>query len=277
MTKSILFWLLTAVLLTAAPPANSQQLKTVPRIGYLVSTDAARDSTRAEAIRLALRELGYIDGQTIAIEYRHAEGKSDRFPEHAAELVRRKVDIIIVAGGTLMVQAAKNATKTIPIVMTGGGGDPVKAGLIDSLARPGGNITGLTILTGELGGKRLELFKEAVPKVARLAVLYEPANPSSVIELKEVQTAARAMGLTVQPREARAAEDFEKVFAVLNKQRPDGLYVTGGALVNNNQKRTIDYALKSRLPSAYARREFVDMGGLMSYGADLTDSYRRVA
>jgi putative ABC transport system substrate-binding protein len=161
--------------------------------------------------------------------------------------------------------------------MTGGGGDPVKAGLIDSLARPGGNVTGLTILTGELGGKRLELFKEAVPKVARLAVLYEPANPSSVIELKEVQTAARALGLTVQPWEARAAEDFEKVFAALTKQRPDGLYVTGGALVNNNQKRTIDYALKSRLPSTYARREFVDMGGLMSYGADLADSYRRVA
>ena len=277
MTKSFHFWLLITILLTATPPADAQQPKTVPRIGYLVSTDAARDSTRAEAIRLALRELGYIDGQTIVIEYRHAEGKSDRFPEHAAELVRRKVDIIIVAGGTLMVQAAKNATKTIPIVMTGGGGDPVKAGLIDSLARPGGNVTGLTILTGELGGKRLELFKEAVPKVARLAVLYEPANPSSVIELKEVQTAARALGLTVQPWEARAAEDFDKVFAALTKQRPDGLYVTGGALVNNNQKRTIDYALKSRLPSTYARREFVDMGGLMSYGADLADSYRRVA
>ncbi len=277
MTKSFHFWLLITILLTATPPADAQQPKTVPRIGYLVSTDAARDSTRAEAIRLALRELGYIDGQTIVIEYRHAEGKSDRFPEHAAELVRRKVDIIIVAGGTLMVQAAKNATKTIPIVMTGGGGDPVKAGLIDSLARPGGNVTGLTILTGELGGKRLELFKEAVPKVARLAVLYEPANPWSVIELKEVQTAARALGLTVQPWEARAAEDFEKVFAALTKQRPDGLYVTGGALVNNNQKRTIDYALKSRLPSTYARREFADMGGLMSYGADLADSYRRVA
>ena len=257
--------------------AEAQQPKKVPRIGYLVSTEPGRDSSRSEAIRLALRELGYIDGQTIAIEYRYAEGKLDRFAELAAELVRLKVDIIVVAGGTLLVQAAKNATKTIPIVMTGGGGDPVEASLIDSLARPGGNVTGLTNLAGELGGKRLELFKEAVPKVARLAVLYEPFNPSSVIELKEVQTAARALGLTIQPWEVRAADDFEKVFAALNKQRPDGLYVTGGALVNTNQKRTIEYALKSRLPSVYARREFVDIGGLMSYGADLADSYRRVA
>ena len=154
--------------------AAAQQPKKVPRIGYLSTTDPASDSARAEAIRLALRELGYIEGQNIAIEYRYAEGKLDRFPELAAELVRLKVDIIVVAGGAELVRAAKNATKTIPIVMAGSGTDPVEAGLVESLARPGGNVTGITSLSGELGGKRLELLKEAVPKLARVAVLYDP-------------------------------------------------------------------------------------------------------
>ena len=171
-----------------------------------------------------------------------------------------------------------NATKTIPIVMVGGGADPVEAGLVESLARPGGNVTGITNLSTELGGKRLELLKEAVPKLARVAVLYDPADPSSVLEVKEVlPVAARALGLTIQPWEVRAADGFEKVFAALNKQRPDGLYVGGGPLMAANRKRIADFALKSRLPSMYVTREFVDAGGLMSYGADLADSYRRVA
>ena len=157
---------------------EAQQPKKVPRIGYLSATDPATESTRSEAIRLALRELGYIEGQNIAIEYRYAEGKHDRFPELAAELVRLKVDIIVVAGGDRPIQAAKNATKTIPIVMTGSGSDPVEAGYVESLARPGGNVTGITNLARELGGKRLELFKEAVPKLARVAVLYDPAIPA---------------------------------------------------------------------------------------------------
>ena len=147
-------------------------------------------------------------------------------PELAAELVRLKVDIIVVAGGDRLIRAAKNATKTIPIVMTGAGADPVEAGLVESLARPGGNVTGITLLTRELGGKRLELLKEAVPKLARVAVLYDPATPASVLEVKEVlPVAARALGLTLQPWEVRVADDFEKVFAAMNKQRPDGLYV----------------------------------------------------
>jgi putative ABC transport system substrate-binding protein len=162
--------------------------------------------------------------------------------------------------------------------MMGAGADPVKTGLIESLARPGGNVTGLTNLTGELGGKRLELFKEAVPKLARVAVLYDPATPASVLDVKEVlPAAARALKLTIQPWEIRAADGFEKVFAALNKQRPDGLYVAPGPLTLANRKRIPDFALKSRLPSMYVRREFVDAGGLMSYGADLADSYRRVA
>jgi putative ABC transport system substrate-binding protein len=224
-----------------------------------------------------LRELGYIEGQNIAIEYRYGEGKLDRLPGLAAELVRLKVDIIVV-GGDPGIRAAKNATKTIPIVMTGPGSDPVEAGHVESLARPGGNVTGLTTLSRGLGGKRLELLKEAVTKVARVAVLYDPAESRGVHEVKEdLPVAARALGLTVQPWEVRGADGFEKVFAALNKERPDGLYVSGGALMNNHQKRTADFALKTRLPSTYNNKQSVDAGGLMSYGADLADSYRRVA
>ena len=229
MHKKITRLALCALLLALPFPAQAQQPKKVPRIGYLSASDPASESARAEAIRLALRERGYIEGQNIATEYRYAEGKRDRFPELAAELVRLKVDIIVVAGGTRTVRAAKNATKTIPIVMTGGGDDPVEAGLVESLARPGGNVTGLTNLSRELGGKRLELLKEAVPKLARVAVLYDPATPASVLEVKEVlPVAARALKLTLQPWEVRAADDFERVFAALSKQRPDGLYVLAG-------------------------------------------------
>ena len=197
--------LVVVVLLAVrATSPTAQQPKKVPRIGYLSPRDPATESARAEAIRLALRELGYIEGQNIAIEYRYAEGKRDRLPELAAELVRLKVDIIVAAGGTVSVRAAKNATKTIPIVMTGAGTDPVEAGLVESLARPGGNVTGITNLSRELGGKRLELLKEAVPKLARVAVLYDPAVPASVLEVKEVlPVAARALGLTVRPWEVR--------------------------------------------------------------------------
>ena len=191
--------------------------------------------------------------------------------------MRLKVDIIVVSGD-IPVRAAKNATKTIPIVMLGTGSDPVEAGLVESLARPGGNVTGITNFTRELGGKRLELLKEAVPKVARVAVLYDPALPPSVLEVKEVlPVAARALGLTIRSWEVRGADGFEKVFAALNKQRPDGLYVPGGPLMAANGKRIADFALKTRLPSMYNSREFVEAGGLMSYGADLADSYRRVA
>ena len=269
---------LATLFLTTASLAQAQQPKKVSRLGYLSNTDAATDSPRAEGIRLALRALGYIEGQNIAIEYRYAEGKVDRAPEHAAELVRLKVDIIVVASGDPWIRAAKNATKTIPIVMAGQGSDPVRAGHVESLARPGGNVTGLTTLGRELGGKRLELLKEAVPKLARVTVLYDPAILQNFREVKELlPAAARALRLTIQPWEVRAADDFERVFATLNKQRPDGLYVPGGPLMIANQKRIVAFALKSRLPSVYNGRRFVDAGGLMSYSADLADSDRRVA
>jgi putative ABC transport system substrate-binding protein len=266
------------MLLALGLPAAAQQPNKVPRIGYLASADAATESARAEAIRLALRERGYIEGQNIAIEYRYAEGKRDRVPELAAELVRLKVDIIVVAGGDTLIRAVKNATKTIPIVMVVSGADPVEAGFIESLARPGGNITGLTNLDRELEGKRLELLKEAVPKVARVAVLYDPASPITVREVKEVlPVAARALKLTIQPWEVRGTDDFERVFAAMGKQRSDGLFVLNSPLTRPNAKRIANFALKSRLPSIYGSREFVDAGGLMSYAADLAESYRRVA
>jgi putative tryptophan/tyrosine transport system substrate-binding protein len=258
--------------------AQAQQTKKVPRLGYLSALDPARESARSEAIRLALRERGYIEGQNIAIEYRYAEGKLERTPELAAELVRLNVDIIVAAGGDSVIRPAKNATKTIPIVMTGGGNDPVEAGLVESLARPGGNVTGLTNLSGDLGGKRLELLKEAVPKLARVAVLYDPAITASVREVKEVlPVAARVLRLTIQPWEVRAADDIATVFAAINKQHPDGLYVSAGPQMRTNEKQIVGFALKSRLPSMCAQRQVVDAGGLMSYGADAADSYRRVA
>jgi putative tryptophan/tyrosine transport system substrate-binding protein len=196
--------------------AQAQQPKKVLRLGYLSVSDPATESTRSEGIGRALRELGYIEGQNIAIEYRYAENRREQRPELAAELVRLKVDIIVVAAGSESVRAAKNATKTIPIVMTGGGDDPVEAGLIESLAHPGGNVTGITLLARELGGKRLLLLKEAVPKLARVAVLYDPAVPASVTEIKEdLPIAARALKLTLQPWEVRAVDDFEKVFAAM--------------------------------------------------------------
>src|SRR5262245_10423649 len=278
MKKKITVLIVSALLFALCRPLSAQQPKKVPRIGYLSATDPATEYSRSEAIRRGLGERGYIEGHDIAIEYRYAEGKRDRGAELAGELVRLKVDLIVVSGGGNWVEVAKNATKTIPIVMAGGGADPVKAGLIESLARPGGNITGLTNLTGELGGKRLELLKEVVPKLARIAVLYTPASPSNVLEVKEIlPVPARALGLTIRPWQVRAAGGFDKVFAALDKERPDGIYVLEGPLMNADQIRIVGFASKSRLPSMYVRREFVDVGGLISYGADREDSYQRVA
>jgi len=271
--------LLVGLTLASASLAAAQQPKKVLRIGYLVGGDPTTESARSEGIRLALRELGYIEGQNIASEYRYAEAKQDRYPELAAELVRLKVDIIVVTGGgPLGIQAAMSATKTIPIVMTGSGLDPVEVGFVESLARPGGNVTGLSALSGELDGKRLELLKEAVPKVARVAVLYGSASQSRVLDVKEdLPVAASALRLTIQPWEVRAAEGFDRVFAAMGKQRPDGLYVIGSPLMNTNLKRITGFALKSRLPATYSFRAAIDAGGLMYYGADQADSYRRVA
>jgi len=269
--------LVAVMLLAAGVIAEAQQATKIWRIGCLTSGSTVTESGRAEGTRLALRERGYVEGQNIVTEYRYAEGKFDRAPALAADLVRLKVDVIVVTGGTRWVEAVRNATRTIPIVMAGGGIDPIEAGLIESLARPGGNVTGLITLVGELNGKRLELLKEAVPKLARVAVLYDPDRTGNVGELKEMQTVARALKLTIQGWAVRGADGFEKVFAAMGKQRPDGLYVLQGRLMTLNQKRITDFALKSRLPSMYVNREYAEAGGLMYYGADLSENYRLVA
>ena len=256
--------------------AQAQQPKKIYRMGYLSSLSSSSESSRAEAIRLALRELGYIEGQNIVIESRYGEGKLNRASELAAELMHRNVDIILITGGTNWIRAAKDVTKTIPIVMVNSVLDPVEEGLVESFARPGGNVTGLTLLSKELSGKRLELLKEAVPKLVRVAVVYDPVSAPNEVK-EELPIAARGLGLTVRSWEVRVTDDFDRIFAAMGKQRPDGLYLPTGALVRDNAKRIADFALKSGLPSVYPYSEAVDVGGLMSYSADLRNNYQRVA
>jgi ABC-type uncharacterized transport system substrate-binding protein len=280
MNKKITVPTLSALLFALCFSAEAQQVKKVFRIGYLSANAPATDVIRAKAVRQALNESGYVEGQNIAIEYRYADGKLDRLPELAAELIRLKVDVIIAAGGDTVILPAKQATKTIPIVMTGSGSDPVKAGFVESLARPGGNVTGITSFSTELGGKRFEVFKEAIPKAARVAVIYDPAAPGGTREVKEdLPVVARALGLTVQPWEVRSSDALEKVFTGLNKERADGLYLRSGGpgLRADSEKRIIDFTLKRQLPSMYTNRRAIDVGGLMYYGADVLDNNRRVA
>jgi len=272
--KIVQFAALGALLVTLSCPVQAQQGAKIPRIGML-----RWDSPSNPIIgvfREELRNLGYLEGKNILFEYRFAEGKIDRLPYLAAELVRLKVDILVAAGGTAA-RAAKNATKTIPIVMVGVGVDPVATGLVESLARPGGNVTGFTLLAVETSSKRPELLKEAVPKLIRMAVLYNPAEQGNLTEVNQVQTAARPLGLTIQSWEVRGTDDFESVFAAMGKQRPDGVYVAGGPLMNANERRIVGFALKSRLPSVYDRNEAVEAGGLISYGTDRLHQYRRAA
>ncbi len=257
--------------------AEAQQPKKVFRIGYLSNTYPSVESTRSEAVSKRLRELGYLEGQNTSIDYRYGEGRRDRGPKLAAELVALNCDVIVVAGGYSWIRAVMDATKTIPIVMTGGGLDPVDAGLIKSLARPGGNVTGITNLTTDLVGKRLEVFKEALPKLQRVAVLYESTNPAAERAKKDLPNLARALKLTLQTWEVKTTDDFEKVFAGMLKQRLDGLFVVGGGgLLDANRERIVNFTLKNRLPSMLSRRE-IEAGGLMSYSADVEDNYRLIA
>jgi putative ABC transport system substrate-binding protein len=276
MRASIVRLALGALLVALSVPAAAQQPEKVYRIGILAgSAQALGWQPRNEALQQGLRELGYVEGQNVILEYRYAAGNVARFPELAAELVRVNVDLI-VASGQPGVLAAKRATPTIPIVMTVPT-DPVETGIVESLARPGGNITGFTSLTIETAAKRLELFKATVPRLVRVAVLYDPANPFNALHAKAVQTAGPALGLTVQLWEVRGTDDFERVFAELSQERPDGLYVPGGPLIGANANRIVDFVVKSRLPSVHDDKDSVESGGLMSYAADPVDQYRRVA
>jgi putative ABC transport system substrate-binding protein len=219
--------------------------------------------------------LGYIERKNIIIEYRYAEGSSDRFTEFAAEFVRLKVDVIL-SGSTIAIRAAKKLTETIPVVMTGTG-DPVGTGLVASLSRPGGNVTGLSSVGPDLNTKRLELLKEAVPGALRVAVLFNGANPSNVTALKEVEIAARSLGVQIHPSDARDTSDFERAFDVATRQRANALLVQRDPRNNSHRAQIVALASKSKLPGMYPGVEYVDAGGLMSYGVSSTDLYRRAA
>jgi putative tryptophan/tyrosine transport system substrate-binding protein len=266
--------LIGVTLLTVAVIVEAQPQAKVSKIGWL-SGRTASNSIGQEVLVRMLRDLGYVEGKNIAFEYRYANNKLDRFPALADELVRLKVDVLLTPG-TPGALALKNATKTIPIVFTDVT-DPVAAGLVASLARPGGNITGFSSLEAVLAGKRLELLKEAVPKISRVAVLWNPHDPSSAQQWKESQLAARELGLQLHSMEVSSADQFESAFKKANQVRSSALFVVSSALAFSNQNRIVDLAIKNRLPAIYTRGDFAESRGLISYGPDQAERFRRVA
>jgi ABC-type uncharacterized transport system substrate-binding protein len=267
---------LTGGLLAAPLAAEGQQAAKVPRIGYLALNPAANPHLH-EAFRQGLRDLGYVEGRNVVIEYRDAEGKPERLPTLAAELVALKVDVL-VAQPTVAALAAKQATRTLPIVFPVA--EPVTSGLVTSLARPGGNITGLSVLAPEMVGKGLELLKQAVPGVSRVAVLWDPsAFPERTAKYmrKEVEVAARALGVRLEFVEARRPEDFDRAFSDMTRARAGALTVSGGSMFFSERRRLVDLAAKNRVPAVYQWREAVDAGGLMAYGPSVPDLFRRAA
>jgi putative ABC transport system substrate-binding protein len=262
-------------LLAAPLAAKAQQAAgKVPRIGFLFS-GASGPAREVDTFRQGLRDLGYIEGQNIAIEYRFAGGQVERLPELAAELVRLKLDVI-VAPYTPPALAAKRATSTIPIVFAVVA-DAVGAGLIANFARPGRNITGLTSSSAELGGKRLELLKQVVPKASRVAVLYNPADRSNVLVLKQLQESAPTLALTLQPLEVREPREFEGAFLAMTRERAHAMFGTPGVLTFEHTKVLVDLAAKRRIPAMWGHRQFVDAGGLMSYAVNVYDQIRQTA
>jgi putative tryptophan/tyrosine transport system substrate-binding protein len=268
------FSLLSALLFALSASAEAQQQAKVPKIGWLGVRPVSSD-TILELFQRMLGELGYVEGKNIAFEYRSADNKLDRLPTLADELVRLKVDVLVTPGGTETL-AAKNATRTIPIVFVNVD-DPVAVGLVDSLARPGGNITGLTNIATALAGKRLELLKETIPKLIRVAVLWNPQGATSAQQWKETQLSARQMGLQLHSMEVSSANKYESAFKEAIKARSAALAVTLHPLANSNQKRITDLATKSQLPAIYPRGDWIASGGLMSYGPDWAEPYRRAA
>jgi putative ABC transport system substrate-binding protein len=278
MRKKTICFALCAMLLAFSFPVEGQLPAKVSRVGVIRPERAGNPTGErlVDAFRQGLGKLGYVEGQNIALEIRWFEGKRDRLPEVTSELVQLKVDVI-VAGGTSVTRAAKKATSTIPIVMWGVGGDVVAEGLVASLARPGGNITGLTTLSTELSGKRLELLKETVPKVSRVAVLSNPDNPEHASRLNETEGAAKVLGVALQTLKVRTPKDIESAFGTTAKERTGALIVLSDALFNAHRTQITELAIKSRLPTIYASAEFVEVGGLMSYAPNLLDLSRRAA
>ena len=255
--------------------AQAQQPAKMARIGILTPDSISSRADLFETFRQGLRELGYIEGQNVAIEWRSAEGRSDRLPTLATELVSLKLDVIL-ALTPAAVRAAKEASLTMPIVMVVGG-DPIAFGLIDSFARPGGNITGVTVQPQELSGKRMELLKEAAPKISRIAVFSNPDLPGLGLRFPELQVEARSWGITLQSMEVRNPNELVSAFEAAARERSDALLMPQPGFSNVHRKRLVEFAAKNRLPAMYPESTSVEAGGLMSYGADLADSYRRVA
>jgi putative ABC transport system substrate-binding protein len=263
------------VLLLAVSPVDAQQAKAISKVGYLSVLSSSSDSARIEAFRQGLRELGYVEGQNIFIEARYAQGKLEQLPDLAAELVRLKVDVIVV-GGSTATRAVKNSTKLIPIVMAHGS-DPVELGFVASLARPAGNITGLTHLAPELGGKRLEMLKDIVAHLSRVGVLTDPGTGGHGPQIKELDLAAPALGLQLRLAEVRGPNDLESAFSAMTKARVGAFVGLQLPTLDRLRERIVELAVKNRLPAMYPNSEYIETGGLMSYAADIVPLFRRAA
>ena len=275
MCNKVIRLALNAVLLALCIPAEAQQTTKIPRIGYLSALSPSSVPARTEAFRRGLSELGHFEGKTFVIEYRYSEGNLDRLTELAVELVRFKVDVIVTTGPT-STRAAKESTNSIPIVMTNEA-DPVASGFVASLARPGGNITGLSNLAPEIGGKRLELLKEVIPKMSRVAVVGTASQAGNAQSLKELERAAAAFGVKLQSLDVAAPKDIEIVFRAASKGGTHAVLLLQSPILNSHRTQIAELAVKSRLPAIYFAPEFVEDGGLMSYGPSLNDLFRRAA
>ena len=275
MTRKIYRVALCAMLFALSLSAEAQQPPNIPRIAYLGATSLAANADRVEAFKQGLRELGYVEGKNIVIELRSAEGEQGRLPALVAELVRLKIDII-VAGGPAVTRAARKATSTIPIVMAQDA-DPVGSGVVASLARPGGNITGLSSLAPEISGKQLELLKEIVPKLSRVAIGGNSTEPGYAQVVKEIELAAGALKVKLQFLDVRDAKDIDIAFQAARKERADAVLLLAASVLNSHRAQVVELAVKNRLPAMYWRSDFVQEGGLMSYGVSITDLDRRAA
>jgi len=275
MNRKITALALSTLLFALCASAAAQQVRKVARIGFLDVNFPSTNADRYEEFRRGLRELGFVEGKNIVIDHRYAEGKLDRVPELAAELVREKIDLLVTPNATVA-QTAKKLTAMIPIVIVGTG-DPIGTGLVNSLAQPGTNVTGLASLQTELSGKRLELLKEAFPKITHVAVLWNPSSPTNAFSWKETQAAAIPLALQLQSLEVRRSEDFERAFTVATTKYVEGLMTLRDVLTNVHRKEIIAFSVKNRLPAIYANTESAEEGGLMSYAPDFRYIYRRAA
>jgi putative tryptophan/tyrosine transport system substrate-binding protein len=275
MKKKIAVFTLCAMLFTLCASAQAQQPKKILRVGYLSADSSSSESARAEALRGGLRELGYVEGKNIAIEWRYADAKLDRLAALAVELVSLKVDVL-VTGGTGSTRAANEATSTIPIVMTQDL-DPVRNGFVASLAKPGGNITGLSNFGSDLSGKRLELLKETIPKLSRVVALGTSTSAGNAQALRETELAAGALALKLQYLDVRGPKDIEAAIRTARKEHAEAVLGLGGAVLTSNRTQVIELTVKTRLPAMYWRSDIVEAGGLMSYATSITDMTRRAA